>query len=88
MYLRSDLDWHLDAANEATIDAYSASRGLTRRDVEPLSLDFYRGYLGWFQEQKRIVCRAALVDRLDHDGNGFAASLVDGNKYQRRDPLG
>jgi cation diffusion facilitator CzcD-associated flavoprotein CzcO len=84
MYLRSDSDWHLDVAGEATIDAYTASLGRTRRDVEPLSLDYYRDYVRWFQRATGISTREVLVNDIRQDADGFAASLSDGSRLQAR----
>ena len=49
MYLRSACDWHLDAQNEDTIEAFLRTQDLTPADVEPLSLDRYLEYVQWFQ---------------------------------------
>jgi cation diffusion facilitator CzcD-associated flavoprotein CzcO len=67
MFLRSACDWHLDADNEHTIESYVASLGKTAADVEPLSLDFYHAYVGWFQKEKGIEPVAQYVERLDYD---------------------
>lgn len=87
MYLRSACDWHLDPVDEATIEAYLDTMGLTPPDVEPLSLDFYLGYTRWFQEQKQIDALPVFVQRLDTpdgSGSGFRASLADGGMISAR----
>ena len=68
MYLRSGSDWHLDPLGLHTIEKFLEIQGLTARDVEPLSLQFYLAYAQWFQEQKQISpsacpCPAARLGR-------------------------
>jgi cation diffusion facilitator CzcD-associated flavoprotein CzcO len=65
MYLRSACDWHLDPLNVDTIEKFVGTKGLSTKDVEPLSLEFYLSYARWFQEQKRILVLPALVRKLD-----------------------
>ena len=87
MLLRSASDWHLDATNVHTIEAYLRALKLTPADVEPLSLDFYLGYCEWFMRQKAIVPRRQLVTRLDRIRDateGFEAQLDDGNVLRAR----
>lgn len=80
MYLRSASDWHLDPRNDATIERYLADQGLTPADVEPLSLDFYLGYVRWFQAQKQLAALPRYVDKLDITDSGrFVAHLDDGS---------
>src|SRR5262249_61713318 len=50
-------------------------------DVDPLLLQFYLGYAGWFQEQKRIEALPVLVRRLDYVEDAdhrFRATMEDG----------
>jgi len=65
MYLRSACDWHLDPLNVDTIEKFVGTRGLSTKDVEPLSLEFYLSYAQWFQEQKQVSVLPALVWKLD-----------------------
>jgi cation diffusion facilitator CzcD-associated flavoprotein CzcO len=77
MVLRSACDWHLDPAGRATIEEFLATRGVKPSDVEPLPLDLYLEYAGWFQETLGIRPRPRRVVRLDwHDGR-FDAALDD-----------
>lgn len=80
LILRSACDWHLDPFGIHTIENYLKTQNLVPADVEPLSLKFYLGYAEWFQKQKQIEVRPALVERLDHDGSSsrFKAMLDDG----------
>lgn len=84
MLLRSACDWHLDPQNVHTIEAYLQEQGKAASDVEPLSLDFYLSYVDWFQKQKNIEPREVYVERLDHDGDGFAATTTDGHVINAR----
>jgi FAD-dependent urate hydroxylase len=38
MFLRSGLDWHLDAAGEHTFAAFAEERGIAPRDVDPIPI--------------------------------------------------
>lgn len=78
MVLRSACDWHLDPAGRATIEEFLATRGEKPSDVEPLSLDLYLEYAGWFQEKKGIRPRPKRVVRLDWRDRRFDAALDDG----------
>jgi len=82
MYLRSACDWHLDADNEDTILKYLAAQNLTPADVEPLSLEFYLGYVNWFQSQKGLAPRPATVTRLSRAGDSFLAVLDNGSAIE------
>jgi cation diffusion facilitator CzcD-associated flavoprotein CzcO len=72
MYLRSACDWHLDAQDEETIEAFLSTQDLTPADVEPLSLDRYLEYVQWFQARKGIDPWPVTVERLDTTENGHA----------------
>ena len=87
MYLRSACDWHLDAQNEDTIEAFLRTQDLTPADVEPLSLDRYLEYVQWFQARREIDPWRVTVERLDTTGNGharFHASLTNGDVIAAR----
>jgi cation diffusion facilitator CzcD-associated flavoprotein CzcO len=87
MYLRSACDWHLDAENDATIEAFLRPQGLVPKDVEPLSRTRYLEYARWFQAQKQIDPLPATVERLDasHAGNSrFRATLAGDDTVEAR----
>ena len=84
MYLRSACDWHLDPARVHTIDNFLAERGLTAKDVEPLSLEFYLSYVEWFQKQKKITSLPLHVERLDVSNGDFIATTSDGEAINAR----
>lgn len=78
MLLRSACDWHFDPAGSATLARFLETRGQSPSDVEPLSLDVYLGYAGWFEKTKGIRVRPARVVRLDRRDQRFVAALNDG----------
>ena len=64
LVLRSACDWHLDPVGVHTVDNYLQTLGLTSKQVEPLSLEFYLSYTDWFRQQKRLNVVSAYVERL------------------------
>ena len=53
MYLRSACDWHLDAQDEETIEAFLRTQDRMPADVEPLSLEFRTSNTSnWFQARQ------------------------------------
>ena len=90
MILRSDCEWHLDPVGEHTIDRYLETKNLTRRDVEPLSLDFYLGYAEWFQRQIGANIQEYMVTRLDcleSEEERFSAALDNGETITAKNVL-
>lgn len=87
MLLRSGSDWHLDPFDEYTLERYLQERGQTAKDVEPLTREFYLGYVEWFQAGRHIRPEPVRVERLDRnptDDAGFVASLTDGRTISAR----
>ncbi len=87
MYLRSACDWHLDPTNLHTIEAFLETQGLTPKEVEPLSLDFYLRYAEWFQAQKRLEPIPVHVARLEGLEDGpyrYRATLEDGQPIEAK----
>jgi cation diffusion facilitator CzcD-associated flavoprotein CzcO len=78
MLLRSGRDWHLDPERQFTTEAFAASAGVAQQDIEPMPLDFYLKYAGFFQASHGIKVRQARVDRLDREGDVYCASIDDG----------
>jgi len=81
MFLRSASDWPLDPEGVHTIEKFLQTQSLIPANVEPLSLQFYLGYAGWFQERKRIEAVPVLVRRLDYVEDAdhrFRATMEDG----------
>ena len=85
MYLRSACDWHLDPLNVDTIEAYVRLQNKTTQDVEPLSLDFYLGYVDWFQQRKGIQSLPVYINSFDRSPDGrFVATAANGEVVSAR----
>ncbi len=80
MFLRSGLDWHLDAAGEHTFAAYVEDRGLHRAELDPVPIGVFLDHTDWFREQKGFDVDQRLVDSLQvaASGEGFVATMEDG----------
>ena len=57
MLLRSGADWHLDAAGEATFEAYLEEQRLRAGDVDPIPLSLFLDYTDWFTRRKGLSVR-------------------------------
>ena len=51
MFLRSGLNWNLDARDKTTFEAYVKLRGYRSQETKPVSLDIFLDYAGWFMGQ-------------------------------------
>jgi FAD-dependent urate hydroxylase len=80
MFLRSGLDWHLDASGVHTFEAFVEDRGLSRADLDPVPISTFLAYASWFQSQKGVAVRDQLVVRLEDSHDSFVASLDDGTE--------
>ena len=81
MYLRSGIEWHLDAGGEWTIARFLADHGLRPEAVKPFPLHTYLEYAGWFAQQTHLDIRPNLVARLAREGDHrFVATLDDGRQ--------
>jgi cation diffusion facilitator CzcD-associated flavoprotein CzcO len=87
MFLRSGPDWHLDARDVNTFEAYLRVRGLTHAEVKPVPLDVFLDYVSWFMGQSDVRARSALVTRLEKSNGSYTASLDDGTQIQARQVL-
>ena len=80
MLLRSGLDWHLDVAEEATLEAFVRECGLDEAVVLPLSRDRYLEYVAWFMRRKAADVTPLHVERLARDeGARFVATCDTGS---------
>jgi thioredoxin reductase len=61
MFLRSGLDWHLDASGIHTFEAYVDGAGIARDDLDPIPISVFLDYGAWFLDEKGIVPRDDLV---------------------------
>jgi cation diffusion facilitator CzcD-associated flavoprotein CzcO len=79
MYLRSGPDWHLDASQVHTFEAFLAERGIAASDVDPVPIAVFLDYARWFQRHKQVAVRESLVTGLRRNGDGsFLVTLDDG----------
>jgi thioredoxin reductase len=78
MFLRSAPDWHLDARNIATFEAYLKQRGPGPHQARPVALDTFLDYAGWFMGHYDVAPEAAYVTRLTRATDGYIARLDDG----------
>jgi len=79
MYLRSGPDWHLDAAQVHTFEAFLDERGIDAPDVDPVPIAIFLDYARWFQHHKHVAVRECLVTGLRRTGDGsFLVALDNG----------
>jgi FAD-dependent urate hydroxylase len=80
MFLRSGIDWHLDASGVDTFEAFIEDSGLFSAQIDPVPIDLFREYAAWFQSQKHLSVREQHVSRLECNDDAFVASLDDGTQ--------
>jgi cation diffusion facilitator CzcD-associated flavoprotein CzcO len=80
MFLRSGPDWHLDAREVATFEAYVKGRGLTRAETKPVPLDTFLDYASWFMGQYNLTTHPAYVTHLARTNGTYTATLDDGSR--------
>jgi FAD-dependent urate hydroxylase len=78
MYLRSGVDWHLDAAGVHTFEAFVEERAIAAQDLDPIPIAVFLDYGDWFQEAKRIGVEEAVVERVSRRDDRFEIALADG----------
>ena len=87
MFLRSGPDWHLDAREAATFEAYLHRRGLTPAEIKPIPLDTFLDYAKWFMAEYAISPRNTHIDHLTRSDGEYVASLDDGSRLRARKVL-
>jgi FAD-dependent urate hydroxylase len=80
MFLRSGLDWHLDATGIHTLEAYLEERGIAVGDVDPIPISLFLDYAEWFRTVKGIEVREELTVDLDKREGRFTATLESGEQ--------
>ncbi|HEY1446805.1 MAG TPA: NAD(P)-binding domain-containing protein [Acidimicrobiales bacterium] len=80
MFLRSGIDWHLDAAGVHTFMAFVEEQGLHPNDLDPIPIAVFLDYATWFQGQKHLSIRDGFVSALERRDTQFVASLEDGSQ--------
>jgi cation diffusion facilitator CzcD-associated flavoprotein CzcO len=61
MFLRSGVDWHLDASGVHTFEAFLEDARIARKDVDPIPIQVFLDYAAWFVGAKGIAARQDLV---------------------------
>lgn len=84
MLLRSGLDWHLDASEVHTLEAFLEERGIPRTAAKPMPVETFRDYAEWFRECKQINVQPLYVDRVDRVDGLFAAHCDNGETIRAR----
>src|SRR5436189_839904 len=82
MFLRSGPDWHIDARDVATFEAYGKMRGLTHDQIKPVPLDTFLDYASWFMGQSGVTTHNAYVTHLETSNGAYVATLDDGERIQ------
>jgi len=80
MFLRSGIDWHLDASGTHTFEAFVEDRDILRSDLDPIPINVFIDYATWFQTHKRLKIRDQNVSTLERRGAQFVATLQDGSQ--------
>ena len=80
MFLRSGLDWHLDAAGVHTFEAFVEEQGLLPSELDPIPIGVFLDYATWFQGQKQLTIRETFVSALEQRDTQFVATLEDGSQ--------
>src|SRR5512147_1636965 len=82
MFLRSGPDWHLDARDVATFEAYLKMRELTHAHLKPVPLETFLDYASWFTGQYNVTPRPALVTHLARSNGTYTATFDDGSQIR------
>jgi cation diffusion facilitator CzcD-associated flavoprotein CzcO len=80
MYLRSGTDWHLDAAGMHTFEAFVEDSGLAPSELDPIPIDVFLEYAGWFQTQKHLAVDEKVVALLERQEAQLVATFDDGSR--------
>jgi cation diffusion facilitator CzcD-associated flavoprotein CzcO len=78
MFLRSGPDWHLDARDTYTFEAYVKQRGLQPAQTNPVPLDLFLDYASWFMGHYAVRPHPAHVTRLTRAQNSYVATTDAG----------
>lgn len=84
MFLRSPLEWHIDPLGVHTFARYVEVHGFDTSSLVPLPIQMALDYFSWFQAQKGIVVAETYVQRLDHEGGTYRATLDDHSVIRAR----
>jgi FAD-dependent urate hydroxylase len=80
MLLRSGTDWHLDADEIDTFEAYLGERSIDRADVDPVPLATFVDYADWFCRQTGLKPQPTFVSSLEKADGRFLAGFDGGRR--------
>lgn len=80
MFLRSGTDWHLDPSGVHTFAAFVEERGLDPSQNDPIPISMFLDHTDWFAAQKGLEIDQRLVSDLARSGDGFVATMADGEQ--------
>ena len=80
MYLRSGVDWHLDAAGVHTLEAFVEEHAIAEEELDPIPIRTFLDYCEWFRSMKRIAVREETVIDLGRSNGRFEATLAGGER--------
>ena len=83
MYLRSGPDWHLDASEIHTFEAFLEEKGIGA-EVDPVPIAVFVDYARWFQREKGVVIDERLVTSVGLDGDPGPGDLASGHRFKVR----
>jgi FAD-dependent urate hydroxylase len=78
MLLRSGLDWHLDASEVYTLEAFLEETRIPKTTVDPIPVETFRDYAEWFRKSKQIDVQALRVNRVCRLDGQFEAHCDNG----------
>jgi cation diffusion facilitator CzcD-associated flavoprotein CzcO len=87
MYLRSGPDWHLDASQVHTFEAFLEERGISASDVDPVPIAVFLDYARWFQREKHIAIRENFVTGLRANDHGSFFITLDSGESLTADAV-
>ena len=82
MYLRSGIDWHLDARGVHTFAAYFEDQGLRRADFDPIPIGVFLDYTEWFRKETGLDVDERYVADVVKPNDTFVATLEDGTTIE------
>jgi cation diffusion facilitator CzcD-associated flavoprotein CzcO len=80
MFLRSGVDWHLDASGVHTFEAFLDDAGLAAEELDPIPIRVFLEYATWFLDEKGIVARDDLVVDLRRSNGRFEVLTEGGGR--------
>jgi thioredoxin reductase len=80
MFLRSGVDWHLDASDIHTFEAFLEEASIAPKDIDPVPINVFLDYAAWFQRRKEIVAREDLVRHLIKPNERFEVVMQSGGR--------